>query len=399
MEETKSRNVNFTGLILFTILNPAAVFLAGTVYGLELRVRIGAVILVGILTLSADFALIFGVLRDRLFFDNAEKTWRYYIAYAILFLGTLFYPLLPESGWPFLAVFVILMIFSSPFVALVSGAELLTVTMLLSGSSDFRVFLMYILPGIVGILLFSAMGEEFRVFVPMLVSTLFQLLTLSVYEALLSDRVFSAGLFLYPVLNAVISVAVLLIVLKFFSVSLVYKEEDRFMDVIDPEFELLTLLKNTSKEDYDHCVYTAVLCAKMAAKMGLNENVVKALGYYHRIGVVRGENNWENAEAVFTEYDLPPIIPELLAEYLNKNRRIRSREVGVLLVADTVISSITYLFSKDKDAQLNYDKLIGTIFDKKLESGVFDHSDISFEDIHIMKDTLIEEKLFYDFLR
>ena len=49
--------------------------------------------------------------------------------------------------------------------------------------------------------------------------------------------------------------------------------------------------------------------------------------------------------------------------------------------------------------QLDYPKLISAIFKKKLESGIIDYSNISFEEIQEMKKILVEEKLYYDFLR
>jgi len=87
-----------------------------------------------------------------------------------------------------------------------------------------------------------------------------------------------------------------------------------------------------------------------------------------------------------------------LKEYLDGSE-IKSREIAVLLFADTVISSIKYLFSKNKDTDIDYDKLINKIIDKKLESGILSNSRVSFEDMNIIRNALVDEKLFYDFLR
>ena len=101
-----------------------------------------------------------------------------------------------------------------------------------------------------------------------------------------------------------------------------------------------------------------------------------------------------------TEYLIPEEVIDLLEEYhYSKDDGVYSRNTAVLIIAETVISSVSYLFSKDKDANINYDKLIGTILDKKLESGIFSNSKLTFEDMNIIKKTLCEEKLFYDFLR
>ena len=86
-------------------------------------------------------------------------------------------------------------------------------------------------------------------------------------------------------------------------------------------------------------------------------------------------------------------------QYLDPEEQLVDREVIVLLFADTMISSIDYLFSKDKNVQLDYPKLIQTIFKRKMESGILDHSEICLGDLQKMKKILVDERLYYDFLR
>lgn len=64
-----------------------------------------------------------------------------------------------------------------------------------------------------------------------------------------------------------------------------------------------------------------------------------------------------------------------------------------------MISSVRYLFSKNPKIHLDYDKFIGDIFKKRMESGMIEESDITLKELKDMKKTLMEEKLYYDFLR
>lgn len=59
----------------------------------------------------------------------------------------------------------------------------------------------------------------------------------------------------------------------------------------DPEYVLLTDLKQYSKKAYYHAVHTAYFCEKIARKIGADEMLAKAGGYYHKIGRMRGEGN------------------------------------------------------------------------------------------------------------
>jgi hypothetical protein len=58
-----------------------------------------------------------------------------------------------------------------------------------------------------------------------------------------------------------------------------------------------------------------------------------------------------------------------------------------------------YLFEKDPRAQLDYKKLIDTVFKKKLETDELWDNEISLAQLYEMKKIFVEEKLYYDFLR
>ena len=171
------------------------------------------------------------------------------------------------------------------------------------------------------------------------------------------------------------------------------------MDINDPKWQLLVDLKTASKDEYYHAIHTAYLCDRIARKLTLDDAVVKACGYYHRIGMLKGENSWENVEEILNENQFPSAVKSILKEYIDKSEQIISKETVVLLFSDTVISSIQYLFSKNPQVVLDYDKLIDAIFRKKIESGIIDYSHISMGEIQEMKKILIEERLYYDFLR
>ena len=171
------------------------------------------------------------------------------------------------------------------------------------------------------------------------------------------------------------------------------------MDINDPECPLLVELKEFSKDEYYHAIHTAYLCDRIAKRLHLNDEAAKAAGYYHKIGLLKGQNSWENVQTVMEEFQFPEAVPAILKEYLDKNERIISKETVVLLFSDTVISSIHYLFSKDASAQLDYEKLIQAVFKKKEESGLIKYSNISMGELEEMKKILTEEKLYYDFLR
>lgn len=348
-------------------------------------------------------AVIFAIEKSRqmhsFLYDNAAFLWRFTLVYLLSLFSAAVFPLLPTGGCPFLAIFIVLTLFSNELIGTVAASSLLLFTTLLQSEGDVTSFFVYFVAGVIGVLLFSTINENFQIWQPMLISLLLQFVCLCIREVLYANDVLDIGMLFIPVINVFVCLILLLIILKIFSFSFIYKTRDIYMDINDPECPLLVELKSVSKEEYYHAIHTAYLCSRIAIKLNLDDAVVKACGYYHRIGMLKQDNSWETVELILTEHAIPVRVRNLLQEYLSPQERIRSREVAVLLFADTVISSINYLFSKNENVELDYQKLIQTIFKKKLESGVLDDSDLSLGDIQTMKKILVEEKLYYDFLR
>ena len=171
------------------------------------------------------------------------------------------------------------------------------------------------------------------------------------------------------------------------------------MDLNDPEFPLLVQLKELSKEEYYHAVHTAYLCDKIAKRLGYDDTVVKACGYYHRIGILKGEVSWENTQEICAEYHIPNEVRRILEEYVVPSETIVSKETMVVLFADCIVSSISRLFAKDSKAKLDYEKIIDTNFNNKMKSEDMWKNSMSLGELKEMRKIFSEEKLYYDFLR
>lgn len=90
---------------------------------------------------------------------------------------------------------------------------------------------------------------------------------------------------------------------------------------------------------------------------------------------------------------------EILKEYLLPDRIVRRKETAVLILSDAVTAAIIHLLAADKTRNLDYDKIIDSVFKIKLDSGVLSQCLISMKEITQMKKIFKEEKLYYDFLR
>lgn len=397
MTQKDQNKSGFIYRMIMVISTFIIVGMAGFFYKIDFSNIVGNLLIISILLISGIFAISLYEKRDSFLTGNTSVL-KLFITYELFLIASVMYPLFPDSEWLFLPAFISIMLFSNEIIGVLLGTTLLVISLLLSQSTDIVTFVVFLAPGILGIILFSSIDEEFKVLYPLVISLGLQFLALCIKDILLSEREFDFFLLLMPFVNILISSAIIIFSLKMFSFTL-FNKNDRCLDIIDPEFELLVNLRNESKEDYDHAIYTALLCSKMAGWIGLDQNLTKACGYYHKIGLLAKSISWEDINELLVQYDFPKNVVSLLKEYNDSKESIKSKEMVVVLLADTVISSIRYLFMKDKEAVIDYDKLINAIIDKKINSGIISESKISYEEISIIRKKLVDENTFYDFLR
>lgn len=345
------------------------------------------------------FALASSEINNLYFYDHKGNYWNFIVFYLASLVLSLIFPLLPASAWPFLIVFIILSLFSNSISGLSAGCVCLMLSVMLMRSGGSREFSLYFFSGLIGIMVFSHLDDDFKVGLPTLISLLSLTVCLTANIVLFERERLSLSQFTFVAINFMVNFILLLIVLKIFNGSVIHRYRDKYMDLNDPEFPLLVQLKELNKEEYYHAVHTAYLGDRIAKRLSLNDVVTKACGYYHRIGILKGENTWENVQAICAEYHIPPDTKDALREYVDPAIKNISRETTVIMFADSIVTAINDMFTKNPKAELDYDRIIEAVFTEKFESGILYNSDISIAQIWEMKKIFGEEKLYYDFLR
>ncbi len=344
------------------------------------------------------YAYLFSETAGLFIYRNEGKYDKFAVVYLGSMIAAIFFPWLPVTGWPFLVIFVLLGVFSNGITGMMAGSVCLLMAVNFAGG-DLSVFWLYFISGLAGILMFSNLNDDFLVGLPVIVSLLVLILCLTANVVLFSKEQLAVEQFTIPAMNMMICCILLLVILKAFSSSVIHKDQEKYMEINDPECPLLVQLKNMSKEEYYHAIHTAYLGDRIAKRLQLDDAAVKACGYYHRIGRLKGENTWENVSKICDEFHFPAYTRKILKEYVDGKEKVVSKETIVVLFADCIVSSILYLFDKDPMAQLDYKQLIDTVFNKKLETDELWSNEISLAQLHEMKKIFIEEKLYYDFLR
>ncbi len=395
MEKNKNTVIAAISFALVGVITAAA----GYFYRIQ-TVEIARNVIISLLGMGTIlYLLAHDVQKGFLSYDNAEHRSRFLFLFLISLLCAVGFPLIPAAGWPYPVIFLTLSLFSGSFIGLVAGALLLLLTVLHGGNAGAADFFLYFVTGTVVIALFRELDEKYEVGVRTFAAQLLFFVAMSAVYVLPVNEVFSLELFLIPIINVSVTWLLMMAVFRYFSVSVMHKYSEEYRKLSFQGNPLLIELKEKDKEEYFHAIHTAHLCAKVAKNLSMDVTLLQVGGYYHRIGMLKGENTWENVEEVGRANDFPPALMNLLEEYWKKPEGTQSKEAAVLKLSDAVITVVKGMFKKDANVILNYPLLMDAIFRKRIESGTLDESLISISELNTIKKVFLEEKLYYDFLR
>ncbi len=383
----------FTGIMVFLTS-----FLSDKSYEAILRNTIVSLICAGVV----DFMLLDAAGRGKegFSYDNYYKRNRFFIVYMLMVVLSCLFSFVPNVFWPYMSLIVILGLFSNAEIGIISGISFVTISVMLEQNGSFGELFMYVLAGAVAIALFRDLKENTSIGLPTFVALLMQGVLLIAFNVLFQNRTLSFNLLLLPILNLMVNLIILLIFLNMFGVYIIRKSNDMYMEINDAEYHLLAELKEKDKDEFFRAIHTGYLSERISLGLGFNDRAVKACAYYHRIGVLDGKTKWADVEHYYTDNNFPIEAIEYLHEYIEPVKgKIKSKEALTVQLCETVIVSIMYLIKQNKDAKIDYDKLIDDLFDKKEKAGELKAFDITYNEYDQMRKILKKEKLYYDFLR
>ena len=383
----------FTGLLVFGVS-----FFCGKSYEAILRNTIVSLIITG----TVIFMLMDACSRgyEGFSYDNYDHKMRFVLFYGAMIVLSCAFSLVPNQFWPYMALFVILSLFSNTEIGIASGIGFVMISVLLEESGSYGELFMYAIAGVVAVALFRDLKEDTSVGYKVAISLMMQTVLLLTFDVLFQNRTLSFKLLIIPFINIMFNLVILMTFLNMFGLYVIRKSNDNYMEINDTEFPLLSSLRETNKDEYFRAIHTGYLAERIALGLGFNDRAVKNCSYYHRIGKLEGKSKWEDVEHIYIENNFPKEAVALLKEYIeNPKNVVKSRECLAVVLSETVIASIMYMVKKDKDAKIDYDQMIDKIFDKKETDGELKGYDITYGEYEQMRKILKKEKLYYDFLR
>lgn len=334
-------------------------------------------------------------IHQNLEYDNAHHPLRFLVAFSICFAVSIAMIFAPTSSWVFLSIMVVLSMFSNTIVGFTAGSVLLVITSSLSVSANMYVFYLYFMIGLIGVSLFRNLDLDFRVAGPLILSGMTSLILQSAYIVIFENQPFSMNIMFMPILNLFINMVLLFLILKFFSKLSMYLLQDKYSDINDQEFPIMAELKKNNKESYFEAIHTAYLGERIARKLNINDKAVKGCCYYYKLAGNIVESSDGTMVPISEYYDFPEDLKALIKEC---DRGIYgSKESCVVLTSNKIIRSI--LMAGKRETTIPYEDIIDAVFVQMIHNNLLEACDISIRELKIMKNTYIEEKLYYDFLR
>ncbi|MBQ9359488.1 MAG: hypothetical protein IJT96_00460 [Lachnospiraceae bacterium] len=309
---------------------------------------------------------------------------------------------IPDFIIPFASFAVLTAIISSNLYLGMFSLMLFSAMPFLVTERSFEYFLFYAVTGLIAAALIYG-RRKIGKYADVL--TVFILAYILLYTGLvvLKRLTLTPELIIGPVAGLILDVMIMEIAGYSYYNNVVKKEQELYLNVVDPEYPLLIRLKNNNKREYKRAIHTAHFTELFANKFGYDPVLMKGLGFYHRIGVLREDeaNLAIRTVALAMDEGFPDDIVQALKEYgeVKAGDKV-SAEVSITVIADTVIISLMDEFSKgNKDLDLNkfIDKTILGLFSGK--NSLLKKSAIPYNDLEEIRKQLKGERIYYDFLR
>lgn len=321
-------------------------------------------------------------------YNNDENILRFFICYLIGIIMAFGCSILPIGGWPYLFLFIMLSLFSNMNLGILFGCSCLLISIMLS-NSGINAFLIYFVSGVFGIALFHKINEKFRLKEAFFLAMLCLLVCETANTILIENAKPDFEFFVIPVTNIIISSILMIGLLKYFYARVIYQYRDRYLEMCDADNQILTRFKSRNRSAYMHGVHTAYFCERIGKKLGLDSYALKCASNYYKIGSALPD--------LMKQENFPPKVNAILNEYMNRKNGVKLKESAVLITSDLVVSVIKMVQAK-KSEEVDYDKVIDSVFKKILDEDTFCNCEITMNELEIMKNLFKEEKLYYDFL-
>lgn len=169
--------------------------------------------------------------------------------------------------------------------------------------------------------------------------------------------------------------------------------EKELASAVSDQAPLMMELKKESDKLYHHSKLIGTISQRAANRIGANEAIACAGGWYHEIGRLRSKDYIPSGVDLIHENQLPEVIADIIKQHNYKVERPKTREAAIVMLTDNIVSTITYL-KNNKDVKISSDKVVENTFIVLMNKKTLDEAGFDIATLMKLKEfylTMVEE--------
>ena len=386
----------FIGIISYFIAL-ITIFCGGLLWEFDVNNLISLVILSGIGCALLVFYFIQENINDNLIFENGTYYFRFIIGFFVCLVFAILFPFLPVTAWFYPVIAVALMFCSNRLISFITTTFLLILSLQFSNNS-ISIFILFFVCIVAVLFSFNFHENKFKIGKSIFIASCAQLCMICAMIIIFSNSKMSIDLFIIPITNLLLSIILFLIILKQFSVLIIYRDYSKYMIINDQAYELMVEFKKKNLKLYLKSIHIAHLVDGISKVIKLDQGLLKAVAYYQYIDCIREGDKIENLNNIFKEHKFPVKCKNLIMDIV-KDKGIISKEMSVVYISTEIIEEILEKQQNKSELDtLDYDMIINKKISDLYLMRKFRDSNLTAGELYLIENVLKKEGIYYDFL-
>lgn len=162
--------------------------------------------------------------------------------------------------------------------------------------------------------------------------------------------------------------------------------------------EAMMKLKDSMPNIYVHCLEIGNLSAEAAKLIGANEAVAFAGGCYHEIGRMNGTQKKQEGREyidegirILEQHGVAKEVIQVVKEHNIHHDAPSSREAAIVMLSDSILSSLKYLYAHKASEEINVEEVVNSIINRRFEKGILNQSELTVKEIVLLQEFYVKK--------
>lgn len=362
------------------------------------KIETGDIVANLLISIICITVIVFYLTKERIAKVNFTKQLASYgriiSVYGILFISSFIFTFISSDMRPMFLIGVIMTLVSNEYLAILFHIYLSVMLTILSSASS-EVLIYYVLTGLVGCAVAKYFTQKKNMIYAAVIMITSNLALSGILEYMQNETLSSKNI-IRSLLCTLGGIVVIILTLPYIYYRVNYNLKAKLNYITNPDYELIVMLKNYSKELYHHSHRVAKLSERVAYKVGADPLLARAGGYYHKIGKLEGKDYVKHGVEIAISYSFPQELIDIIRQHTGRTQVPKSVEAAIVMLADTIISAFEYLEGKQDELLKEKNLVIDQVIDTKLNKDMLDESGLSLKMYRDIKKCFKQEDMIND---